>query len=59
MAGYPAISVPVGKIRGLPVGLCLVGTAWSEATLIKVAFGLEQVLALGDSLRPAWLSEVD
>jgi len=55
VAGYPAISIPIGKAGGLPVGLCLVGTAWSEPVLIRIAFGIEQMLALGDSLRPAWL----
>ncbi len=54
VAGYPAISLPVGMVNALPVGLCLVGTAWSEPTLIKMAFALEQALELGDSLRPAW-----
>ncbi len=54
VAGYPAISLPVGMVGELPVGLCIVGTAWSEPTLIKIAFALEQALALGDRLRPAW-----
>ena len=58
VAGYPAISIPIGKAGGLPVGLCLVGTAWSEPVLIRIAFGIEQVLALGDSMRPAWLARV-
>jgi amidase len=58
VAGYPAISIPVGKTRGLPVGLCLVGRAWSEPTLIRIAFALENALALGDQMRPAWASRV-
>ncbi|HKH87541.1 MAG TPA: amidase, partial [Acidimicrobiales bacterium] len=59
VAGYPAISLPVGKVCGLPVGLLLVGTAWSEPTLIRIAFALEQALALGDDLRPAWRPQVE
>jgi amidase len=59
VAGYPAINLPVGKAGGLPVGLCLVGTAWSEPTLIRIAFALEQALALGDFLRPGWLACVE
>jgi amidase len=59
VAGYPAITVPVGKVSELPVGLCLVGTAWSEPTLIRIAFALEQRLALGDDLRPAWRWEIE
>ena len=52
------ISLPVGKAGGLPVGFCLVGTAWSEPTLIRVAFGLEQRLALGRDAQSAWRSRV-
>ena len=58
VAGYPAISLPVGKADGLPVGLCLVGTAWSEPLLIRIAFALEQALALYGDMRPAWRSRV-
>ncbi|MEE3371277.1 MAG: amidase family protein [Planctomycetota bacterium] len=41
--GFPAITVPMGYVRGtLPVGLQLLGLAWSEATLIKLAYAYEQ-----------------
>jgi amidase len=59
VAGYPAISLPVGKINGLPVGLCLVGPAWSEPVLIRIAFALEQMLALDSHLQPQWRSRVE
>ncbi|MGA2529025.1 MAG: amidase [Acidimicrobiales bacterium] len=59
VAGYPAINLPVGKAAGLPIGLCLVAGAWSEPTLIRIAFALEQALALGTSLRPGWLPRID
>ena len=42
VAGYPAITLPSGYIRGLPVGLTLFGRAWSEPTLIKLAYAYEQ-----------------
>jgi amidase len=42
VAGYPNITVPTGFIRGLPVGISFFGRAWSEPTLIKVAYAFEQ-----------------
>jgi amidase len=42
LAGYPAITVPMGFVYGMPVGLCFLGTAWSEPTLIKLAYAYEQ-----------------
>ena len=40
VAGYPHITVPAGLYRGLPVGLSFFGAAWSEPTLIKLAYGV-------------------
>ncbi len=42
VAGYPNISVPAGFISGLPVGISFFGRAWSEPTLIKLAYSFEQ-----------------
>jgi amidase len=33
---------PAGFIFGLPVGLLFFGQAWSEATLLKLAYAFEQ-----------------
>ena len=41
-AGYPNITVPMGDIHGLPVGLSIFGTAWSEGKLIEIAYAFEQ-----------------
>jgi amidase len=42
VAGTPAITVPAGFVRGLPVGLTFMGRAWSEAALIRFAYAYEQ-----------------
>jgi amidase len=42
VAGTPSITVPVGAIRELPIGLTLMGRAWSEGELIGLAAALEQ-----------------
>jgi amidase len=42
MAGYPNINVPAGFSFGLPVGISFFGRAYSEPTLIKIAFAYEQ-----------------
>lgn len=42
IAGFPAITVPAGYVNGLPVGISFFGRAWSEPTLIKLAYSFEQ-----------------
>jgi amidase len=42
VAGYPHITVPAGFVHGLPVGISFVGTAWSDARLIALAYAFEQ-----------------
>jgi amidase len=42
LAGYPAITVPAGDAFGLPIGLTFMGRAYSEPTLIRLAFAFEQ-----------------
>ncbi len=42
IAGYPNITVPMGFIDGLPVGISFCSTAWSEPVLIEIAYGFEQ-----------------
>jgi amidase len=42
IAGYPDITIPAGFIFGLPVGISFFGRAWSEPTLIKLAYSFEQ-----------------
>ena len=42
VAGYPNINVPAGFASGLPVGMSIMGRAWSEPTLIRIAYAFEQ-----------------
>jgi len=42
VAGYPHITVPAGYAFGLPVGFSFVGRAWSEPTLLKLAYAFER-----------------
>jgi amidase len=42
ISGYPAITVPMGFIDELPVGVSFFSKAWSEPLLIEIAFGYEQ-----------------
>jgi amidase len=42
VAGTPSITVPMGDIDGLPVGITFLGRAWSEPELLGFAYAYEQ-----------------
>ncbi|MCG6949494.1 MAG: amidase [Acidobacteria bacterium] len=44
VSGYPAVTIPMGEIHGLPIGVSLIGTPYSEKQLIGLAYALEQKL---------------
>jgi len=50
IAGYPHITVPMGRWKGLPVGLSFVGTAFAEPVLIRAAYAYEQATRHAESL---------
>ena len=56
VAGYPNINVTAGFVSGLPVGISFFGRAWSEPTLIRLAFAFEQTVKARHS--PRFLSTV-
>ena len=56
VSGYPSVTVPMGSISGLPVGLSLIGRSWSEARLIELAFAFER--ATGHRKPPRLLKTV-
>ena len=43
VAGYPHLTVPMGYVSGLPVGLSFMGPAWSEARLLSLGYAFEQL----------------
>ncbi len=43
IAGYPHITVPMGFVFDLPIGLSFFGRAFSDGTLIQIAYAYEQV----------------
>jgi amidase len=43
MAGYPSITLPLGDVHGLPVGLLFMAKAWQEAELFAISYVYEQI----------------
>lgn len=56
VSGYPTLTLPIGAVAGMPVGASLVGRPFSEATLLRVAAGLERELDV--VLRPSFRATV-
>jgi amidase len=42
VAGYPDLTVPMGYVHGLPVGLSFIGPAWSDARMLALGYAFEQ-----------------
>ena len=42
VAGYPHLTVPMGLVKGLPVGLSFMGSKWSEQLLLNLGYAYEQ-----------------
>ena len=48
LAGLPAISLPIGRVKGLPIGGQLIGQAFLEDEMIEAAYALERVVPATD-----------
>jgi amidase len=57
VAGYPSVTVPAGFVFGLPVGVSFFGRAWSEPTLIRLAYAYEA--ATGNRRGPKFPATAD
>jgi len=57
VAGYPHLTVPMGAVMGLPVGLSILGPAWSEARLLGYGYAYEQAAKI--KLTPHFLPSIE
>ncbi|GGB56251.1 amidase [Blastomonas aquatica] len=57
IAGYPHITVPMGYVAGLPIGLSIIGGAWQDHDVIKAGYAFEQ--ASQARVAPGYASTAD
>ena len=57
MAGYPHLTVPMGQVKGLPVGLSFIGPKWSDAQILALGQAYEQ--ARGPLPGPRFLPSIE
>jgi amidase len=57
IAGYPHLTVPMGQVRGLPVGLSFIGPKWSDGLLLSLGYAYEQ--ARGPLPPPHFLPSIE
>ena len=57
VAGYPHLTVPMGLVKGLPVGLSFIGPKWSEQLLLNLGYAYEQ--ARGGLPGPRFLKAIE
>jgi len=57
VAGYPHLTVPMGHVRGLPVGLSLIGPKWSDGMILALGYAYEQ--ASNKRIEPRFLNSIE
>jgi len=56
VAGVPHLTVPMGAVAGLPVGLSIIGPAWSDARMLALGYAFEQRAKV--TLRPGFAASL-
>jgi amidase len=57
VAGYPHLTVPMGMVKQLPVGLSFIGAKWSDAQILSLGYAFEQ--AARKSVPPRFLRSIE
>ena len=57
VAGYPHLTVPMGAVKGLPVGLSFIGPKWSDALILALGYDYEQ--ASRRRIEPAMIPSIE
>ena len=57
VAGYPHLTVPMGAVRGLPVGISFIGAKWSDARILALGHAYEQ--ASHARIEPRFLPSIE
>ena len=57
IAGYPHLTVPMGLVKGLPIGISFVGAKWSDAEILALGHAYEQ--ARGPLPGPRFLPSIE
>jgi len=57
IAGYPHLTVPMGQVKGLPVGLSFIGPKWSDSLMLRLGYAYEQ--ARGPLSAPRFLRSIE
>lgn len=57
VAGYPHLTVPMGAVQGLPIGLSIIGAKWSDADVLAAGYAYEQ--ASDNRVTPTYRMAID
>jgi amidase len=57
IAGYPHITVPMGDVKGLPIGLSIIGGKWQDARVLGAGYGFEQLTKA--RIKPRYLPSLE